>query len=65
MNYPKPIMRKTELEKMGFPKEFLLTAARSRSQTFAWKMNPAKRNSPLMFDTEGLEKYRLSLTKAI
>lgn len=27
--------------------------------TFAWRQNPANRKSPILFDTEGLEKWRL------
>lgn len=38
MNYPKPVMKATELEKMGFPREFLLYAFRRKGQTYAWKM---------------------------
>ena len=50
MNYPKPVMKATELEKMGFPREFLLYAFRRKGQTYAWKMNPAKPNSTIVFD---------------
>lgn len=60
MEYPKIIMKKTELEKMGFPEEFLDRAYRQRGQTFAQKLNPAKRNSPIIFDTVGFEKWRMS-----
>lgn len=58
MNYPKPVMKATELEKMGFPREFLLYAFRRKGQTYAWKMNPAKPNSTIVFDTENFEKWR-------
>ena len=37
MKYPKPIMRKSELMKMGFPEECLMTAYRSPGQDFAHK----------------------------
>ena len=60
VEYPKAVMKKTELEKMGFPEEFLFRAYRVRGQTFAQKLNPAKRNSPIMFDTEGFEKWRMN-----
>ena len=57
MNYPAKVMKISELMKMGFPREFLMTAYRSRNQTFAWKMDATKSNSPILFDTEGLEEY--------
>lgn len=60
MEYPKIIMKKTELEKMGFPEEFLFRAYRARGQTFAQKLNPTKRNSPIIFDTVGFEKWRMN-----
>lgn len=62
MEYPKRIMKKSELIDMGFPSSFLGIAYRKKGQTFANKVDPRKRNSTLMFDTVGLEKYRLSLT---
>lgn len=58
MNYPSKVMKISELMKMGFPKEYLMIAYRSRKQTFAWKMDATKSNSPILFDTEGLEEYR-------
>lgn len=61
MNYPKPVMKKSELEKMGFPDEFLLYAYRRRGQTYAWKVNPTKKNSPIVFDTESFEKWRVQM----
>ena len=64
MNYPKPVMKATELEKMGFPREFLLYAFRRKGQAFAWKMNPTKINSPIVFDTEVFEKWRITQTGA-
>lgn len=61
MIYPKPVMRATELEKMGFPREYLLYAYRRKGQNYAWKAIPA-RNSPILFDTEVFEKWRLRTT---
>ena len=58
MDYPKKIMKITELMGMGFPKEYLMNAYRSKNQAFAWKMDITKKNSPILFDTEGLENYR-------
>lgn len=58
MEYPKRVMRISELKEMGFPEETLLCAYRQRGQTFAWKINATKRNSPIVFDTVGFEKWR-------
>lgn len=57
MEYPKPVMRLTELEKMGFPKSFLMSVYRQRNQKIAWKLSSAN-NSPILFDTAQLEQFR-------
>ena len=57
MTYPKCVMKISELQKMGFSKSWLLMIYRLYGQKIAWKMSPA-RNSPILFDTEALEKYR-------
>ncbi|MFR8617473.1 MAG: hypothetical protein ACLVFD_06780 [Anaerostipes hadrus] len=57
MKYDKPIMRMSELVKMGFPRSFLDEAYRERGQDFAQK--GAKKNSPIFFDTELFEKWRV------
>lgn len=58
MKYPKPIMTKGELKKMGFKESWL---------DYIFKMRPdlkiANRvgnapNSPIQYDTELLEKFR-------
>ncbi len=64
MVYPKPFMRLQELREMGLPNEFLQEAYRSKGQTFAQKINPVKRNSPIVFDTENFEKWRINRCKA-
>lgn len=61
MTYPKRVMRIAELEKMGFSKTSLMTAYRRRGQTYAWKANPTKKNSPILFDTEAFEKWRIQM----
>lgn len=63
MQYPKPVMRINELIKLGFAKEYLMSAYRDKNQTFAWKINITKSNSPILFDTEGLEEYRIQKIK--
>ncbi len=60
MEYPKSVMSKSELMQMGFTRTYLDRVSRVKGQTFAFRMNPAKSNSPLMFDTAGFEKFRLS-----
>lgn len=63
MEYPKKVMKKTELMEIGFPEEMLLRASREKGQTFAFKMNPLAKNSSLLFDTDGFEKWRLQQVK--
>lgn len=58
IKYPKPVMKMSELVAMGFAKDFLMYAYRKNTAAIAWKMNPTKSNSPILFDTEGLEKFR-------
>ncbi len=57
MEYPKPVMKMGELVKMGFPRSFLDEAYRERGQDFAQKGD--KKNSPIFFDTELFEKWRV------
>lgn len=57
-------MKISDLEQMGFPKEYLLRAYHSRGQTFATKMNPAKRNSPIIFNVEGFDQWMQQEIKA-
>lgn len=59
MEYPKPVMRMSELKKMGFPEEYLLRAYRTRGQVFAFKSCPEKSNSPIYFDTVEFNKWHL------
>ncbi len=56
MNYPKKIMRWNELLKMGMPKEILKRAYDSKD-LIGWKINPSAKNSPIVFDTEALDKF--------
>lgn len=59
MKYPKPVMKLSELTEMGFPEGMLLNAYRMKGQTFAQKMTPGKGTSPIVFDTEEFEKWRM------
>ena len=57
MDYPKKIMKMSELKAMGFPEAFLLEAYRDPKQNFATKLNPSKANSVIIFDTIGFNKW--------
>mgnify|MGYP000236026180 FL=1 len=58
MDYPKPLMRKSELIAIGFSERYLERVFRTPGQKVAHKINPGKINSPLVFDTFELEKFR-------
>lgn len=58
LTYEKPVMKLSELMAMGFPEEMLLNAYRTKGQQFAQKMNPGKKNSPIIFMTEEFERWR-------
>lgn len=58
MEYPKKIMRKKELIALGFPREWLQAVYETKGQSAAWKNDPTKPNSPMLFDTDELEKVR-------
>lgn len=60
MNYSKPIMRMTELQKLGFPRAYLMRAYHTRGQKFARKIDGTKDNSPIIFEVEGFEKWRIN-----
>ena len=59
MQYPKPVMRISELVKLGFPEQMLINAYREKGQRFAQKITPTKKKSPIVFDTEEFEKWRM------
>ena len=65
MEYPKPVMGATELRQMGFPRSVVDRAARSKGQRFCWRSNPKNPRSPLLFDTEGFEKWRQSQARLL
>jgi hypothetical protein len=50
-------MKISELTKLGFPKTELLDSFRSPGQKFARKLNPGKKNSPIIFDTDSFREY--------
>lgn len=57
MEYPKAIMNISELKCMGFPRALLMEAYKDPKQDFATKVNPAKPNSTIVFDTVGFDKW--------
>lgn len=60
MEYPSNIMsRKALITQMGFTEAYLMRAYSTPGQAFAWRENPLNKHSPIMFDTAGLEKWRL------
>ena len=65
MDYPQPVMRLQELRRMGFSNKLLQEAYKSKGQTFAQKINPSapNGNSPIVFDTDGFEKWRIDRCK--
>ena len=63
MEYPKPVMNIKELAQMGFPKTFLMDAYYEKGQMFAQKANPLKKTSPIIFDTEAFDEWRLKRLK--
>lgn len=56
MEYPKAVMKKKELENLGFAEAWLLMVYRT-TRGIAWKTGAAP-NCPILFDTAELEKYR-------
>lgn len=59
MEYPKKMMKISELTKLGYTKGFLMDVYRIPGQRFAMKKNMLKSNSVIMFDTNEFEKWRL------
>ena len=55
MQYEKPIMTKRALKNMGFSEAFLDEAYRIGRCAFK---STSRKNSPLLYDTEALEKFR-------
>ena len=62
MEFPKQIMKMSELKSLGFPQPLLLEAYRDPKQNFATKVDPSKPNSTIIFDTVGFDKW---ITKRI
>ena len=65
MKYPKKIMSRPDLIKMGFSETYLRRAFATPGQTFAWQDNPKIKNSPYYYDTEAFEGSYLTGTTLI
>lgn len=57
MEFPKKFMRSGELRALGLSKELLRRAYGDSKQRFATKVNPAKRTSAIIYDTDGLKEW--------
>ncbi len=61
MKYPKPIMSLSELEKLGFRRDYLYQMAHRRNQKYATRTSDKKR-AKIMFDTDRFERERMKMT---
>ena len=59
MNYPAKVMSMKALVKMGISESFLRRAYMDKSTQIAWRADPTRPNSKIMFDTEALEVFRI------
>lgn len=57
IKFPRPFMRASELKKMGIPEELIARAYGDRNQKFVMKINPAKKNSPIIVETAGFAEW--------
>lgn len=55
--YDKPVMKMTELMKLGFPRSYLTKIYNTGNRNISWKTGPGK-NDMILFDTGEFEKYR-------
>ena len=56
-NFPKPWMKRGELEKLGISRVLLDRAYHAKNQTFATKVDPLKSNSAVIYYTPGLDEW--------
>lgn len=55
--FPKSQMRVRELVQAGFSETEILEAVHAPGQNFARKINPGKRNSPIIINTSEFGRY--------
>lgn len=60
MTYPKPLMSVTEMQKLGFSRDFLYRIARHKLAHKYIRRTSAKKTSKILFDTEVLDKLMRS-----
>ena len=59
MTYPKKFMGLVELAKFtGLSEEYLQKVYRRKDNDFAGKLDPSKKNSRIVFDTEKFDAWR-------
>ena len=59
MRYPKPVMNKSELMRMGFDEAWLDYVFKMRTdRKIAWRGGNGTERSPIQYSTEELEKLR-------
>lgn len=64
MTYPKPFMSLADLAAFtGLSEEYLLSVYRRKDNDFAGKLDPAKKNSKIFFDTEKFDQWRAKQIK--
>ena len=64
MTYPKPFMSLADLATYtGLSEEYLLSVYRRKDNDFAGKLDPAKKNSKIFFDTEKFDQWRAKQIK--
>ena len=59
MDYPAKVMSMKALVRMGISESFLRRAYTDKHTKIAWRADPTRSNSKIMFDKEELEAYRL------
>lgn len=64
MTYPKPFMSLADLATYtGLSEEYLLSVYRRKDNDFAGKLDPAKKNSKIFFDTEKFDSVESKADK--
>ena len=59
MEYPKKIMKATEIERTyGYSRGSISRLIHYPGQKFAFKLHPESRNSPVLIETEKFERWR-------
>lgn len=62
LEYKKPVMKMSELKKMGFTESFLLYVRNNNNDSVSWRSGEHP-NSSILFDTAAFEKIRVAKAK--